>query len=107
MANETSSQSIEYLRAVLPAFCREHGIQRVELFGSLAKGQQGPASDIDLPVTFRPNVKPGIEFFGLEEELKSLLGVNVDVLTCRSVEASRNPIRRRSVLESARDIYAE
>lgn len=107
MVSQTVSPTIEHLKAVLPEFCRLHGIQRVEVFGSVAKGLETPGSDVDLLVTFRPNVNPGLEFFGFEVELQALLGMKVDLLTRRSVEASRNPIRRRSILESAREIYAE
>jgi predicted nucleotidyltransferase len=98
--------TIEDLEAVLPAFCRRHDISRVEVFGSLARGKAGPGSDVDLMITFRPGARPGLEFFGLEDELKSLLGCEVDVVTRRSIEAGANPIRRRSILESAREIYA-
>jgi predicted nucleotidyltransferase len=43
----------------------------------------------------------------MQDELQELLGSTVDFLTRRSVEQSENPIRRRSILESTREIYAE
>ncbi len=98
--------TIAELKTILPEFCRRHNISRVEVFGSLARGKAGPGSDVDLMITFRPGAHPGLEFFGLEEELQSLLGCEVDIVTRRSIEAASNPIRRRSILESAREIYA-
>lgn len=106
MVNQTDSPTTEHLKAVLPGSCRLHSIQRVEGFGSVVTGLETPGSDVDLLVTFRPNVNPGLEFFGLEEKLQSLLGVNIDLLTRRSGEASRNSIRR-SILDSAREIDTE
>jgi uncharacterized protein len=57
-------------------------------------------------VTFRPGVEPGLDFFAMQEELEEILGCPVDLLTRRSVELSDNPIRQRSILESAREVYA-
>lgn len=91
---------------MLPGFCLRHGIARVEVFGSMARGQTREASDLDLMVTFRPDVRPGLEFFAMQDELEQILGCRVDLLTRRSVEQSDNPIRRRSILESAREVYA-
>ena len=56
-------------------------------------------------VTFKPGIEIGLEFFAMQDELEQLLGCKVDLLTRRSVERSDNPIRRRSILESAREIY--
>lgn len=101
-----STPSIEVLTRHLPAFCQRHGIVRAEVFGSVAKEEARPGSDIDLMITFRPGVEPGLEFFSLQDELESVLGCRVDLLTRRSVERSENSIRRRSVLESAREVYS-
>jgi uncharacterized protein len=106
MAIPTSPPSIDDLIQRLPAFCQRNGIARLEVFGSVAKGSALPGSDLDLLVTFRPDVEPGLEFFVMGDELEQLLGCPVDLLTRRSVERSDNPIRRRSILESAREVYA-
>ena len=89
----------------LPEFCRRHGIARVEVFGSVARGEEHPGSDLDLMVTFRPGIQPGLEFFALQDELEHVFGCQVDLLTRRSVERSENAIRRRSILASSRDVY--
>jgi predicted nucleotidyltransferase len=62
---------------------------------------------VDLLVTFRPEIHPGLDFFAMQDELEVLLGCRVDLLTRRSVEKGDNPIRRRSILESTREIYVE
>jgi predicted nucleotidyltransferase len=97
--------TLDEIKSRLAPFCQQHGIARLEAFGSLARGETRPGSDIDLLVTFRPDVHPGWDFFGLQDEIESLLGCEVDLLTRRSVEQDENSIRRRSILESTRDIY--
>ena len=89
----------------LAPFCQRHGIARLEVFGSLARGEHHPGSDVDLLVTFRPGVHLGWHFFDLHKEAEDLLGCEVDLLTRRSVERDENSIRRRSILASTRDIY--
>jgi uncharacterized protein len=97
--------SIDEVTRRIPSFCLRHGIARVEVFGSVAKGEASRGSDLDLMVTFLPGVEPGLDFFSMQDELEEILGCPVDLLTRRSVERSDNPIRQRSILESAREIY--
>jgi predicted nucleotidyltransferase len=106
MAKATAPPSLDDLARLLPGFCLRHNIAKVEVFGSVATNQTREGSDLDLMVTFRPGVRPGLEFFAMQEELEQTLGCRVDLLTRRSVEQSDNPIRRRSILASAREVYA-
>lgn len=105
MTRRATPPSIEELKAVLQDFCRRHNIARAEIFGSLARGEIRAGSDVDLMITFKPGVRPGLDFFGMEDELSSLLGCGVDLVTRRSVKAGSNPIRRQSILESVREVY--
>ena len=106
MPQARSPASIDDLARYLPDFCHRNGISRVEVFGSVARGEASPDSDLDLMITFLPGVEPGLDFFGMQDELKRMAGRRVDLFTRRSVERSENWIRRRSILESAREIYA-
>jgi predicted nucleotidyltransferase len=106
MANAIFPPSIDEITRLLPAFCHRHGIARVEVFGSVATGEASAGSDLDLMVTFLPGITPGLDFFAMQDELEHLLGCRVDLITRRSAEQSDNPIRRRSILASAREIYA-
>ena len=99
--------TIAELRSRVPGLSRGHGIARLELFGSIARGKAHSGSDIDLSVTFRPEVHPGLDFFSIQDEFQALLGSSVDLLTRRAVERGNNPIRRRSILESTVELYAE
>ncbi len=105
-ANKVVPLSLDEIKWRLTPFCRDHGVARMELFGSFARGEPHPRSDIDLLVTFQPGVHLGWDFFELHKEIEDLLGCKVDLLTRRSVEHDQNAIRRRSILESTREIYA-
>src|SRR6266478_3243394 len=68
----------------------------MEVFGSLARCESHPGSDIDLLVTFQPGVHLGWDFFDLHKEIEGILGCEVDLLTRRSVEHDENAIASRS-----------
>ena len=93
-------------RHELVAFCRRHHIATLEIFGSRARGDARSDSDLDLLVTFEPGHNPGLEFFGLADGLQQLFGVEVDLLTRRTVEADRNPIFKAQVLGTVETLYA-
>ena len=57
-------------RERLAEFCRRNHVAKLELFGSRANGTSRPDSDIDLLVTFEPVQTPGLEFFGMADELE-------------------------------------
>lgn len=42
------------------AFCRQHSIRRLSLFGSVLGSEFGPASDVDVLVEFEPGKEPGL-----------------------------------------------
>ena len=62
------------------ATLRQHGVMRAALFGSFARSEERPDSDIDLLVSFAPERPLGQEFL-LAEDLRLLTGRPVDVLT--------------------------
>lgn len=62
---------------------RHHG-RSVALFGSVARGDEGPDSDIDFLVELAPDARP-IEILSIGVELEEALGVKVDVGTPDSV----------------------
>lgn len=91
----------------IAVFCEKWKITRFELFGSVLRDDFDAESDVDVLVVFAPDAK--ISLFRLvtaEEELKALVGRRVDLVERRAVEESPNWIRRRSILNSTRLIYA-
>lgn len=96
---------VEEIRRKLAPYCIRHGITRLEIFGSSARGEAKPGSDVDLIATFRSN--PGLGFFSVEQEMAEIMGVPVHLLTRESVDSMTNPYRRGSITADARVIYEE
>lgn len=95
-------------RRELAALCERHGVTRLELFGSGARGTDFDPkhSDADFLVTFAP--ASHFDFAGfadLKDALESLLGRPVDLVDRGAIEASRNHIRRRRILAEAETVY--
>lgn len=81
-------------------------IARLEVFGSVADGDAGPGSDVDVLVSFhRPREVTMSDLFALEDAMAATLGCPVDLVERSSVEKSQNPFRRTAILESARPVY--
>ncbi len=80
------SYIIDRLRAIKPILQKEFPVQRLALFGSWARGEQGDASDVDILVEVDPSI--GLRFVSLAERLETSLGVPVDLVSRRSVKPS-------------------
>lgn len=88
-------------------FCRKWHVTELALFGSVLRPDFRPDSDIDVLVVFAPNTHHSLfEKFHMQEELAAIFGRKVDLVSKRGVERSRNPLRRKEILSSARVIYA-
>lgn len=70
----------ETIRAVLIRY----GAERISVFGSFARGEERPDSDIDIIVRFR-NPKSLLELIRIEEELREKTARNVDLLTEKAI----------------------
>ena len=61
---------------------QEYGVKSIRLFGSYARDEGTPESDVDLLVEFEPSASVGLfEFVRLQQELSDLLGCRVDMAT--------------------------
>lgn len=92
----------------IQALCRRHGVARLEVFGSAARGADFDAerSDYDFLVTFMPAARNDMAAFeAFQSALEALLGRPVDLVEREAIEASRNFIRRRRILAEAETIY--
>lgn len=88
-------------------FCRRWKITEFAVFGSVLRDDFGPASDVDVLVTFASDARWSLfAHVEMQDELTALFGRKVDLINRRGIERSRNPIRRREILDSAEIIYA-
>ena len=87
-------------------FCRRWKITEFALFGSVLRDDFRPDSDIDVLVTFAPDAGWSLfDHVTMQDELKTIFGRAVDLVSRRGVEGSQNYIRRKAILKSAEVIY--
>ena len=86
---------------IIADFFKTQPVLKAWLFGSFARGEEQPDSDVDILVLLDYSQPIGIEFFGMYEDLKELIGRNVDLVTERSLA----PFARKSVDQDKLLIY--
>ncbi|MBI5016005.1 MAG: nucleotidyltransferase family protein [Deltaproteobacteria bacterium] len=75
---------------------RDRGAQAVRVFGSRARGQGAPGSDLDLLVDLAPG-RDLLDLVAIKQDLEALLGCHVDVVT----EPALSPHMREQILREA------
>ena len=87
----------------LADLCRQYRVRELSLFGSAARGERRPDSDIDMLVEFLPDAEIDlVDYADLMLKLSHLLGRKVDLVS----KSGLKPLIRASVLEEARLLYA-
>jgi len=75
----TREEIIAKLKAMEPDL-RARGITRMQMFGSRARGDERPDSDLDLLIEYeRPETASGFDFFGIGPDLTEALGIETQV----------------------------
>ena len=86
-------------RRAIMALADKHGAHSVRVFGSVARGDSGPESDVDLLVKMEEG-RSLLDLSAMTLDLKELLGVNVDVVS----EDGLYWLLRRKILKEARPL---
>ena len=99
------SAPVDDTRARLITVLRQHGVRRAGVFGSFARDQQTPTSDVDLLI------EPDAEatFFTLarlEMALEDIVGRPVDLITFNALESSYRPRLRERILHDLVPLWA-
>jgi uncharacterized protein len=90
----------------IAVFCDRWQVAEFALFGSVLRDDFRPDSDIDVMVQFHPEARPTLfDLVAMEAELKTLFQRDVDLVTRKGIETSRNYLRRKAILSSAQVIY--
>lgn len=90
----------------LNRLCRRFGVSRLCIFGSAAKGQLGPESDLDFVVSFgagADDLGPLEQFFGFQRGLEELYGRPIDLV---EASAPKNGFFKRELAKTQRELYA-
>ncbi|MCC6401744.1 MAG: nucleotidyltransferase family protein [Flavobacteriales bacterium] len=90
----TKRELLDALRADA-AGIRAYGVARLGLFGSFARDEAAPGSDVDLLVEFGPGRKTLKNLVGLSRHLEALLGRKVELVT----PASLNPFIGKHIVQ--------
>lgn len=94
MLNETVLKT-----ELFPVFA-SYGVKKAVLFGSVSKGTNTEKSDVDIMVD--SNLK-GLEFLGLLEKIKQVVGVDVDLFDVSHIE--KNSLVENEILKTGTVIY--
>lgn len=86
-------------RSRILAIAGRHGARNLRVFGSVARGEAGPESDLDLLVEMEPG-RSLLDHIALIQDLEEVLGCRVDVVT----EAGLRERIRPRVLREARPL---
>ncbi|QHU99070.1 nucleotidyltransferase family protein [Synechocystis sp. CACIAM 05] len=93
---------------ILCQFCQQHKITELSVFGSILREDFNVNSDIDLLVKFDPNAHISLmDMIKIEDEFKRLLRRNIDLVSKKAIENSKNWIRRQNILDNAEIIYVQ
>jgi predicted nucleotidyltransferase len=90
-------QAMQRLQALLPEARERFGVQRLRLFGSTARNQARPDSDLDLLVQF-DGPATSERYFGLLFLLEDRLGVSIDLVTEKALRPAFRPYVERDAI---------
>ena len=106
MLEESQTLSTAELRKRLRSFCEKHHIRRLEVFGSAARGQAMPGSDVDLLVTLDESTPVSTaDLLEMAGEAEELVERPVDFVLRSSLDKSPNRFAREHILATAVCLY--
>lgn len=104
LAGVMAKPRIEMPTDRIAEFCRKWRIEELSLFGSVLTDEFRPDSDVDVLVVFEKDAGWDLwDVMHAEEELKQMLGREVDLVQKRAV---KNPFRRHHILKNREVVYA-
>ncbi|MDK2975400.1 MAG: uncharacterized protein PWP08_1771 [Methanofollis sp.] len=89
---------VSRLEGVLPQLRERFGVARIGIFGSIARGEDRPESDVDVLVEFAPGETTFRNFMELALYLEGLFGRRVDLVTEQGLDRYLRPGVEREVV---------
>lgn len=93
LMNTKEDMSQQTMTQLIAEYFKTQPVLKAWLFGSYARGEEREDSDVDLLIVLDHSQPVGLKFFGMYEDLKELLGRNVDLVVDRTLA----PFARESV----------
>ncbi len=84
------------LRNLKPELERRFGVRRIGVFGSVARGEEGAGSDVDILVELAEPI--GWELIDLQDRLEEVLGRRVDLVTIGALREEMSASVMREVV---------
>ena len=94
--------TLNEIRQKAAATLERYGAQYAVVFGSVARGDDTPDSDVDVLVVLKQPVSL-LKFFALNDELETALGCKVDLVTRNSLNRHVKPF----ALQELQTVYEE
>lgn len=92
----------------IESFCKKWNVSELALFGSALRSDFNiNTSDLDFMITFSPGTNWGWEIVTMKDELELIFQRPVDLITKKAVEKSKNPYRKKEILEFCQVIYEQ
>lgn len=88
----TREEALRILSAAFPALRERYGVRALGIFGSTARNEAGPTSDVDVLVSFE-GIAHFRAFMGLQFELEDILGSKVDLVSTKALK----PLFRKEI----------
>jgi uncharacterized protein len=101
-ATRVTLDEIKALGLRLAELCQKYGIAELSVFGSVARGDAQPDSDVDLLYVRAPGNDLGMSYFALQDDLEKLFGRPVDLVPKEGLHR----VIRDQVLADAQVLYA-
>ena len=92
------SNQLEKIKEIAVPILKANGVEFAAVFGSVARGEDKPDSDVDLLIRTGPNSPTGFAFFGIQEDLEKALGRKVDMGTEESLHPYVEPYVNKDLI---------
>lgn len=92
----SKSTILDLLRTHKPLLQKRYPISELGLFGSYARGDYKPGSDVDILVDFNGTI--GIGFIDLAHELEDLLKTKVDLVSRKGIKPKYLPFVEKNLI---------
>lgn len=91
--------STQMMQKTIADYFKTQPVLKAWLFGSFARGEETPLSDVDILVILDPSQSVGLKFFGMWSDLERILGRSVDLVTENSLaDFARESVERDKIL---------
>jgi len=99
--------NIEINERSLKEICKNYAIKELSLFGSVLRTDFDSESDVDILIEFKQGSGTSLfDLVDLKKEFEKVFSREVDIVSKNAIKRSRNHLRKKSILENYKVIYA-